>query len=348
MVTLARRVGRLARSARPAGGVPRARRVRRVLPARRPGAAADAGVVRGRGRRARPRALPALRSGRPGAGRGGSRPVPLINHVRVPALGAGLTLLMFWPGIVRQGEATHLAATGLDQAPYLGRWLALSALLFAASAVIYGCADRAAPGPGMIAEFGARGAPAHPVTEPGDHREGISWPSRGPPGWCSPPRSSDDGCWPTVCTCTCPSRRCLAQWLPHVGPGTPFAVVVAVVVVARGPRLGRTAAVAGAARADRGRRGRLDAVAGAGRRVAARRRRPPHLGRRVPARRAAGARAPRAAARVRRAHPHDGRRPGADVVLDHPRRGPSARARSWSSCCSTGSAWAGAARPGCW
>jgi hypothetical protein len=64
--------------------------------------------------------------------------VPLINHVRVPALGAGLTLVMFWPGIVRQGEATHLAATGLDQAPYLGRWLALSAMLFGVSAVIYG------------------------------------------------------------------------------------------------------------------------------------------------------------------------------------------------------------------
>ena len=64
--------------------------------------------------------------------------VPLINHVRVPALGAGLTLLMFWPGIVRQGEVTHLAATGLDQAPYLGRWLALSAVLFGASAVVYG------------------------------------------------------------------------------------------------------------------------------------------------------------------------------------------------------------------
>jgi hypothetical protein len=64
--------------------------------------------------------------------------VPLINHIRVPALAAGLTLLMFWPGIVRQGELTHLAATGLDQAPYLGRWLALSAALFAASGVIYG------------------------------------------------------------------------------------------------------------------------------------------------------------------------------------------------------------------
>jgi hypothetical protein len=64
--------------------------------------------------------------------------VPLINHIRVPALGAGLALLMFWPGIVRQGEDTHLAATGLDQEPYLGRWLALTALLFAASAVVYG------------------------------------------------------------------------------------------------------------------------------------------------------------------------------------------------------------------
>ena len=74
MVTLARRVGASARPARAAGGVPRARRVRRVLPARRPGAAADAGLVRRRGRRARPRAVPALRRGRPGAGRGGPRP----------------------------------------------------------------------------------------------------------------------------------------------------------------------------------------------------------------------------------------------------------------------------------
>jgi hypothetical protein len=64
--------------------------------------------------------------------------VPLVNHIRVPALGAGLALLMFWPGIVRQGGATHLAATGLDQAPYLGRWLVLCAVLFGVSAVVYG------------------------------------------------------------------------------------------------------------------------------------------------------------------------------------------------------------------
>jgi len=65
-------------------------------------------------------------------------PDPRVNYLRVPALGAGLMLLMFWPGIVRQGEVTHLAATGLDQAPYLGRWLAASAVLFGASAVVFG------------------------------------------------------------------------------------------------------------------------------------------------------------------------------------------------------------------
>ena len=65
-------------------------------------------------------------------------PGPCVNYLRVPALGAGLALLMFWPGIVRQGEVTHLAATGLDQAPYLGRWLVLCAVLFGASAVVFG------------------------------------------------------------------------------------------------------------------------------------------------------------------------------------------------------------------
>ena len=64
-------------------------------------------------------------------------PGPRMNYVRVPALGAGLAFLMFWPGIVRQGEATHLAATGLDQAPYLGRWLVLSAALFGLSGLVW-------------------------------------------------------------------------------------------------------------------------------------------------------------------------------------------------------------------
>ena len=63
--------------------------------------------------------------------------LPLVNHVRVPLMGAGLTLLVFLPGIVRQGGATHQAATGLDQQPYLGRWLGLVAAMVVVSALVY-------------------------------------------------------------------------------------------------------------------------------------------------------------------------------------------------------------------
>jgi hypothetical protein len=68
----------------------------------------------------------------------GRLPVAVLNHIRVPLLGAGLTFLMFLPGIIRQGGPTHLAATGLDQQPYLGRWLWLVAAMAGASAVVYG------------------------------------------------------------------------------------------------------------------------------------------------------------------------------------------------------------------
>jgi hypothetical protein len=68
----------------------------------------------------------------------GPRAVPVVNHVRVPLLGAGLTFLMFLPGIVGQGEPTLRAASGLDQSPYLGRWLLLVAAMVLASALAYG------------------------------------------------------------------------------------------------------------------------------------------------------------------------------------------------------------------
>jgi len=64
-------------------------------------------------------------------------PVPVLNYLRVPALGAGLTLLVFLPGIVEQGAATYVAATGQTQAPFLGRWLLLTAAMFATSAAVY-------------------------------------------------------------------------------------------------------------------------------------------------------------------------------------------------------------------
>jgi hypothetical protein len=59
------------------------------------------------------------------------------NHIRVPALGAGLTLLIFLPGIIEQGAPTYRAATGQTQQPFLGRWLLLTAAMFAASAIWY-------------------------------------------------------------------------------------------------------------------------------------------------------------------------------------------------------------------
>jgi hypothetical protein len=63
--------------------------------------------------------------------------VPVVNHVRVPVLGAGLTFLLFLPGIIGQGADVHLGQTGLDQGPYLGRWLLLVAAMAGASALVY-------------------------------------------------------------------------------------------------------------------------------------------------------------------------------------------------------------------
>jgi hypothetical protein len=74
--------------------------------------------------------------------RAGRRPMrrpraSVRNYVRIPALGSGLTLLVFLPGIIRQGASTYLAATGQTQQPFLGRWLLLTAAMFATSAVVY-------------------------------------------------------------------------------------------------------------------------------------------------------------------------------------------------------------------
>ena len=63
--------------------------------------------------------------------------VPLINHVRVPALASGLTFLVFLPGIIEQGAPAYRIATGQTQEPFLGRWLLLCAVMFALSAAVY-------------------------------------------------------------------------------------------------------------------------------------------------------------------------------------------------------------------
>lgn len=72
----------------------------------------------------------------PSACRPGPR-VPVLNYLRLPALGAALTLLVFLPGIIEQGAGTYRAATGHTQDAFLGRWLLLTAAMFALSAVVY-------------------------------------------------------------------------------------------------------------------------------------------------------------------------------------------------------------------
>lgn len=63
--------------------------------------------------------------------------IPARNYIRVPALAAGLTLLVFLPGIIEQGAPVYQAATGQTQQPFLGRWLLLTAVMFGISAVAY-------------------------------------------------------------------------------------------------------------------------------------------------------------------------------------------------------------------
>jgi len=60
-----------------------------------------------------------------------------INHLRIPA---GLSALMFiaaFPAILELKEGNFTRVSGLGYEGYLGRWLLVSGLLFAGSAVLY-------------------------------------------------------------------------------------------------------------------------------------------------------------------------------------------------------------------
>jgi hypothetical protein len=70
------------------------------------------------------------RAARAGTGRA-------VNHVRVPALISGLLLLVFLPVISGKGAGAFHGVSGLDYQGYLGRWLAITAALFAVSGLLY-------------------------------------------------------------------------------------------------------------------------------------------------------------------------------------------------------------------
>ncbi len=68
---------------------------------------------------------------------GGNRPRRATNHVRVPAMLSGLLFLMFVPLICSLAPDTYEEAAGLQPTPYLERWLAITAVLFLASGLLY-------------------------------------------------------------------------------------------------------------------------------------------------------------------------------------------------------------------
>ncbi len=81
-------------------------------------------------------ALAAVRVRRAEPSAGLPRVSPL-NYLRVPTLATGLSLLLFFPGIIPQGQSTYLAATGQNQQPFFARWLLLVAALYGLSALAY-------------------------------------------------------------------------------------------------------------------------------------------------------------------------------------------------------------------
>ncbi|MFF2073599.1 hypothetical protein ACFVXG_02465 [Kitasatospora sp. NPDC058162] len=57
-----------------------------------------------------------------------------INYLRVPVFLSGLLLLVWFP-LILDLSAPYPGATGLSEGVYLGRWLAITAVLFGASAL---------------------------------------------------------------------------------------------------------------------------------------------------------------------------------------------------------------------
>jgi hypothetical protein len=65
-----------------------------------------------------------------------------LNHVRVPALLSGLVFLVWFPLILGLDPALFERASGTSNDVYLERWLLLTAVLFAGSALVLGLRAR--------------------------------------------------------------------------------------------------------------------------------------------------------------------------------------------------------------
>jgi hypothetical protein len=71
--------------------------------------------------------LPAPRSAR----------VPVMNHIRAPALVSGLLLIIYAPLISGKADAGYFQASGHHLEGYLRNWLTITVVLFLGSGLIY-------------------------------------------------------------------------------------------------------------------------------------------------------------------------------------------------------------------
>ncbi len=63
--------------------------------------------------------------------------IDAMNHIRVPALISGILLLLFFPLIFGVAAEAFERTTGMSTDIYLGRWLVITAALFALSGLAY-------------------------------------------------------------------------------------------------------------------------------------------------------------------------------------------------------------------
>jgi hypothetical protein len=63
--------------------------------------------------------------------------IAALNHLRAPALLSGLLLLVWFPLVADKGERSFVRVSGLSKDVYFDRWLLITAVLFAGSALLF-------------------------------------------------------------------------------------------------------------------------------------------------------------------------------------------------------------------
>jgi hypothetical protein len=110
---------------------------------------------------------------------------PVINYVRIPVAFSLLLLLTFFPLILGLSEPEYHRASGLTTQPYLWRWLAVTGVLFAGSAVLYAlrCRRASSQARKQAARTRERRAPRIRQATPVPSAEDIPSPAAPSPGF---------------------------------------------------------------------------------------------------------------------------------------------------------------------